>query len=781
MRNGWAICVLLLGLAACEAPEQPVIESLPPLAGNGNGGAATARINGGAGSPEAARAAQVSYGQSQNVSVRAEQPGGGGNISLDFADTDIREVVAQILGAILKLNYTIDPAVRGTATLRTTNPVSASQLLPVLQALLAQNNATLLQSAGIYRVVPAAAGATPATGGAGNLASGDAVGGSIVVQLRYASAEDLARVLQPFAGNGARVTADPGRNVLLIGGDPATRGALLNLVQAFDVNILAGQSYALFPVTSGNAKDFAASLQAAFRTQGALAGVVRVAPMERMDAVLVISSQPRYIDDARRIFGIVERARRETVRSWHVYYLQNGQSNDVAYVLQQAFTPGNVTAQPTPAVQGNGGNNRTGIGRGGNGNSPGVGNSSGGGLAGGGIGGSSGGLAGGGLGGSGLGSGGGLGGGQPGGLLGGGPGSSQPSDTGGGQPGGSTNPLLGGLDPSGGSTDPNSIRIIPNPQNNALVLYATPNERNAIEAMLRKIDILPLQVRIDATIAEVTLNDVLQYGTQFFFKSGGINGILNNTPGLLGANPATAVLGTAFPGFIIGGSGAGGAPIAISALQAVTTVKVLSSPQIMVLDNHPARLQVGNLVPYLTTSSQGVLSPNSPIINSIAYQPTGVILEVTPRVNSGGLVTIDIDQEVSDVDTTTPKASGIDSPTFLQRSITSRVVVQDGQTIGLAGLIRDNASRGNQGIPWLKDIPILGFFAGSQNNTRARTELLVLITPHVVHDQRDARALTEDLRDQLINAAAVPDSLRGTLPSGSNDPSQRLRRRLDPR
>ncbi len=770
MKTPALLLLLLLGVAACEAPIPPVIEPLPPLNETGTDSEAAARINGAAGTTEAARAAQISYGQGPNVTLRSDRVGGPGNISLDFADTDIREVVAQILGTILKVNYTIDPAVRGTVTLRTTNPVSASQLLPVLQALLAQNNATLLQASGIYRVVPAAAGAASA-GGAGNLASGDAVGGSVVVQLRFASAEDLAKVLQPFAGNSARVTADPGRNVLLIGGDPAARSALLNLVQAFDINILAGQSYALFPVTSGNAKDFAASLQAAFRTQGALAGVVRVVPMERMDAVLVISSQPRYIDDARRVFAIVERARRETVRSWHVYYLQNSQSNDVAYVLQQAFTPGNVTAQPTPTAQGSGSSRNASLGRGGNG-SPYGGNSGGGGPAGG-IGGSSGGLAGGGLGGGPPG----LSAGQPGGPSGG-----PPPDNGGGQPGGSANPLLGGLDPSGGgATDPNSIRIIPNPQNNALVLYATPNEKDAIEKMLRKIDILPLQVRIDATIAEVTLNDTLQYGTQFFFKSGGINGILNNTPGALGINPAATVLGAAFPGFIISGTAAGGAPIAISALQAVTTVKVLSSPEIMVLDNHPARLQVGNLVPYLTTSSQSALSPNAPVINSVAYQPTGVILEVTPRVNSGGLVTIDIDQQVSDVDTTTPRASGIDSPTFLQRSITSRVVVQDGQTIGLAGLIRDNASRGNQGIPWLKDIPILGFFAGSQNNLRARTELLVLITPHVVHDQRDARALTEDLREQLINAAAVPDTLRNLPPSGSNDPNQRLRRRLDPR
>jgi general secretion pathway protein D len=232
-----------------------------------------------------------------------------------------------------------------------------------------------------------------------------------------------------------------------------------------------------------------------------------------------------------------------------------------------------------------------------------------------------------------------------------------------------------------------------------------------------------------------------------------------------------------FPGFFLGGSGAGGAPFAIQALQAVTKVHVLSSPELLVLDNQPARLQVGSVVPYLSQTSQSTIASNAPVVSSINYQQTGVITEVTPRVNSGGLVTLDVMQDVSSVATgvTTP---GINSPTFNERNVNSRVVVQDGQTIGLAGLITDTTSLGNQGIPWLKDMPILGLLAGSQNNTRQRTELLILITPHVVHDQRDARALTDDLREQLINAEAVPNLLNNLGPSGQSDPSSRLRQKL---
>jgi len=345
----------------------------------------------------------------------------------------------------------------------------------------------------------------------------------------------------------------------------------------------------------------------------------------------------------------------------------------------------------------------------------------------------------------------------------------------------SSNPLLGPLESGTTEASPDTLHIIPDDQNNAVLLYGTRREVDTIEAMLRKIDILPLQVRIDAVIAEVQLNDNLQYGTQFFFKSGGLNGILSNatqstatTPTL---SPSQAQLNLTFPGFFIGGHGQGGAPFAINALQAVTKVNVLSSPELLVLDNQPARLQVGNVVPYLTQSSQSLIVANAPVVNSVNYQQTGVVMEVTPRVNSGGLVTLDILQDVSEVSTviTTP---GINSPTFNDRNVTSRVVVQDGQTVGLAGLIRDNASTNNQGIPWLKDVPLLGFLAGNQNNARQRSELLILVTPHVMHDQRDAQALTEDLRDQVINAAAVPDTLNGLRPSGSSDPGARVRQKL---
>ena len=713
--------------------------------------------------------AQYAYGTDAGQAAPAPRPGPGvnigpaGDVSLDFADTDIREVAAQILGTILRVNYTIDPAVHGTATLHTVRPLNRSELVPTLEALLAPNGAALVTNGSLYRVVPLAQAATTAANGAGTA-------GAVVVPLHYASAEDLAKILQPYVGDGGKIAADPGPNALLVSGEPQAREGLIGLIQAFDVDVLARQSYALLPVSAGDVKDFASAMQDAFRGQngGALAGLVKVIPLSRINAVLVVSPQQRYIDAARRVYALIDRGRRQTLRTWHVYYLQNSHSEDVAYVLQQAFTPGNVTAQP-------GNQNRSSqMGQSGIGQSGGGFGGGGGGV--GGLGGGSAGalgrssLSGGITGGGGLGQ---LGGSQQGGILGNSGQSQQQQPAAGG-----ANPLLGGLEPGGGEQTTDALRVIPDDQNNAVLVYGTEREVGTMEAMLHKIDILPLQVRIDAVIAEVTLNDQLQYGTQFFFKAGGINGILNTgSTATTPASASAATLNLSFPGFFLGGNGAGGAPFAIQALQQVTTVHVLSSPELLVLDNQPARLQVGEVVPYLSQQSQSQLTANATIVNSVNYQQTGVIMEVTPRVNSGGLVTLDIMQDVSSVAAgiTTP---GVTSPTFNERNVNSRVVVQDGQTVGLAGLITDSATLGNQGIPWLKDVPILGLLAGHQNNQRERTELLVMITPHVIHDQRDARALTNDLREQLINAAATPDLLNNLRPSGQSDPSARLRQQL---
>jgi general secretion pathway protein D len=737
---------MLLAGAGCTAPaaEAPVAVMVPPAVAAVPHGA---RVTGAAGG--AVLPARPSAAYSAAAALQAPGATGApvqGDITLDFAATDIRTVVDQILGGILHQNYTIDPAVTGTATLHTVAPLPRAELLPTLQTLLAANHAVLVHEGALYRVMPQSEAQISSVMAADSASAGDQL-----IQLRYADPVQLTIALKQFVSGSGRIVAFEDQNAVVVEGDPATRRALAALVAAFDVDALAGQSYEIFPVTSGDAKDFATAFTAALgRTAGPSAAdqapdggprpPVSVVPLERLNAVLVIAKNESLLFDAQRIYAVINQTQRQTVRSWHVYYLQNGRANDAAYVLQQAFTPDAVTAQPTPPSTGQ----------------PAAGLNAPSGGAGGAAG--SGGIMGAGL----------TGAPQSGAAASGVAPSGGAADQGAGATAATASALLSPLSATT-AAPAETMRIIPDMQNNSLLIYGTAAEDDQVNAMLAKLDISPVEVRIDATIAEVDLNSALQYGTQFFFKSGGINAVLSTG--------TTASLATNFPGFVLSGDGSDAAPVAISALQAVTKVHVLSSPELLVLDGQAASLQVGNLVPYLSQTSQSTLESGAPVVNSIDYRETGVILQVTPHVGNDGLVTLDVSQEVSGVQNGVTTA-GINSPTFSDRSVTSRVAIADGQTIGLAGLISDNDSHANSGIPFLKNIPLLGDLASSQNNSRTRTELLVLITPHVIRTQNDADALTADLREELPGAAAVPAALQFTPVEGAADPDADLRARI---
>jgi general secretion pathway protein D len=742
-------------LADCQQllPAQPGLE---PLEQPSSLHAAEPRINGTIPIDRSHQRAFVASGAAAAPVVPPPGPGASatpaGDVTLNFVDTDIREIVRTILGTTLNLNYTIDPNVHGTGSIETGTPMQRSALIPTLETLLNANGATLIERNGVYAVVPMPAGATR------NLVSGaNAIGaGTQVVPLRYASAKDLAKVLEPYVAEGGKIAADPAPNAIVVSGDAAVRQTLVGLIRAFDIDILAGQSYALFPVGDSDpakrASEFERVLQA--QAEGALGGIVRVVPMDRVNAVLVVSSQPRYIDSATRFFRLTNQLEDATARAWHVYYVQNGQSADLENLLQRAFTPRNVAPTPGPPGSTAPGAEQLNIG---GGRPPGGGTTGFGGQ------GSTAGLGGAG---GGAGVTGGLGAGGPGAGGGFGAGIPQPGAAGEAGPPPATEPLSAETGAGGGPAPENRMRIIANRRNNALMIYATPSEYAVVEGMLRKIDIVPLQVLIEATIAEVDLNDSLQYGTQFFFRATGEH--IANTLGPLGGLPAISALTfpSTLPFFTISKS----PNFALSELAAITKVKVLSAPQVMVLDNEPARIQVGQQVPVLTGTATSTLAANAPVVNSVDYHSTGVIMQVTPRVNSGGLVSLDIAQEVSAV--AAAAANTVQgSPTFNDQIFRTRVAVQDGQTVGMAGLIRDNVTDQNSGIPFLKDIPILGILASTQNNSRMRTELLVLITPHVVHDQRDARALTEDLRNQLINAGLVPQQVQRKGSPGVSNPN----------
>jgi general secretion pathway protein D len=682
----------------------------------------------------------ISHGEGEPGARKATEHGTGAEtddegVTLNYVDTDVREIVRQVLGDILKVNYVIDSGFQGQATIQTSKPLKREELLPTLQTLLAQNGGSLTYQNGLFRIGPADdASVVPP------VVDGQTTGMGSQVVVRFASAKQLVAVLQPYVGDGAKILADPSRNVMVVSGSQSARTSVIDLIHVFDVDYLAGQSYALFPVKSGDPTKIAASLQKALQADGdnALAGSLSVIPVDQANAIMVVAHSSAYLDRAARLIKQIDRLADDGGRNLHVYYLKNVQAQDLQPVLQRAVNPpsggatetapGSVaptseTAQISSAASSAG---------------------------------STGGL---------------------------------PSPT---SPGSSGTPGLGGSDqnaitgassPTGSTTGTNSPppppapdvgqqpagaqangpQIVADTKTNTLLIVSTEAEYAKIEAAIRRLDVTPMQVLIDVTVAEVTLNDNLSYGTQFFLSHQGNSAILSNaqssTPTTVDTTGATTnsslfngQLAPNFPGFAIARA-VGNVQFAIQALKAITNVKIVSSPKLLVLDRQQARLEVGDLVPIISQTAQGVVTADSPIVNSVQYQQTGVILTVTPHVNSGGLVTMDIDQSVSQVVATT--SSSINSPTFQQRKVTSKVAVQDGETISLAGLIQDTRTEGNSGIPILNEIPVIGDLFTTKSKIVGRTELLVLLTPRVVYDQHDARALTEELRNKFPITSAV--------------------------
>jgi general secretion pathway protein D len=688
-----------------------------------------------------------------------------GDVTLNFANADVREVARAVLGEILHLNYVVDPRLQATITVQTGRPLAREAILPALDSVLRASGAALIESDGVWRVVPLEE--APKTGGSSLAADPSRPGFGIqLLPLRYVSAVEMRRTLEPFIPAGGVVQTDAVRNLLLVSGSREDRENVAELVRLFDVDWLKGMSFGIYPLKIGRARQVADDLESIFgdAAEGPLAGVLRFVPIERLNAILAISPQADYLREARSWIDRLDYGDDETTPRFFQYYVQNSRATDLAVVLTDLIASAGGGRSGFP--QTSPGSSATEILPGGGGvpssARPGTMAAPSSGMGGQPAGAAPPGLTP-----------------APGSTTGAGPptalGQQRPRRPGGGRLGGEAATALRGLR-GGGPTgvretgeglEVPDIRVVADDKNNALVVYARPRDYRMVEDLIRNLDIVPLQVLIEATIAEVTLNDTLRYGLQFFLKSGNSSFALSNsgasTSTNTGANTtanananvgANTGIGSAtdilsiFPGFnyVLA---AGSSRVILSALSSVTDVNVVSSPQLLVLDHQTAFLQVGDQVPIATQSAVSIINPGAPIVNSIQFRDTGVILQVTPRVNTTGLVTMEIEQEVSDVAKTT--SSNIDSPTIAQRRIVSTVIVQDGQTVALGGLIKDTRDNERSGIPILSDLPLVGPLFRTTTKSRGRTELLVLLTPSVVRSPEEARRVTDELRERLQN------------------------------
>ena len=721
-----------------------------------------------------------------------------------FEDAPIQDVVTVFMREVLKVDYILHPPITGSVTLATRGPISPDDALSLLESALQVNGLAMgRDSRGVYHVgkLESLKGVVSNIRVAGNKGGLPPGYGVVIIPLEFIGATEMAAILKPMVQGDAIVRVDTLRNMLVMAGTRNQAEGWMDMVKTFDVNMLKGMSVGVFPLKYASVKEVESALQllnsgasggapggpapAAARPSGQsqtipsgaagaaanappvalsenfpLYGAIRVLPISRINSILVVTPRASYLEEARRWIEKLDKPSDNGAEpQLFIYQVQNGSAQHLATVLSGVF--GGMQNNP---FQSGGATGATGVAPGMGGavtGTSGINNPYGGNNTfnqnAGGIGNPYGGAGYGGYGGYG------------GGNFGSSPGMFGQSMGSGFGSGGLSN--LNTRNSANNANRPSisvaasfgSIRVVADALNNSVLIWSTRAEYEKIEATLKRLDIPPTQVLIEASIIEVTLSDELEYGLKWYFQDG-------NKPGAIPNNrTGTGTVGGEFAadgGFTYQSLNAyGRLQATLNALAKKTNLKVVSSPNLMVLDNHTATIAVGEQQPVSTGQTIYPNGNGNTVTNSVQYKDTGVNLVVTPSVNAGNLVTMQVDQVLTDI---LNKASP--TPSFMQRQVSSKVAVRSGEAIVLGGLIKDTDSNSKTGVPILSQIPLVGSLFGVHGNTNDRTELLVILSPRVVRSDIDIREVSDELRDRMKGLRAVNGFDRGRETPKSSAP-----------
>jgi general secretion pathway protein D len=688
----------------------------------------------------AAQASGRQYGTGVFISAAPAHGAAGtnanGTITFNFDNQPVQAAVKAILGDVLHANYSIAPTVKGTVTFATSQPVTEAEVLPILQMLLSWTGNALVQQNGGYLVVPVADAAP------GNLVPGlgavppGAGYAARLFPLRYVSAAAMQDLLKPFADSKAFLLVDPLRNLLVLGGTPDELANYQRIIHTFDVDWLRGMSVDVIPLQHVQADDLVNQLDTLFNQQAGekgqkMSSLVRLIPLKHSNSLVVITPQPAYIDEVRKLVTTIDNGAGNS-SGLYVYNVLNVKASDLAKHLNELFGNGGGGEQaPAGAVApGFSSLEQTSQGR--------------------------------------------LGAQQ-------GFGSFTPDSGTSGYSGGAGDDQSGGGFGAGavaGATQTRrqqqsgqgnvafttgeGVRIAAVNENNQLLIRATPGQWQKLLPVIQRLDERPLQVQIETKVLEVTLQGEFQFGVQYYL--GGLIGTQPGSPpntnesyhrhqgaaGLGGVayNPSSALF-YSFAGKDL--------QFALNALETSGDTKVLSAPSTVVLNNQQTTFKVGKRIPVVQNyfvPGVGIGSPTGDSsVGQVQYIDTGVLLDVVPRVSPGGLVYLDVQQVVSNP-TSQDKYGNY---TIANRSLSTEVAVQSGQTVLLGGLIQQSDSNTDSGVPFLNRVPVLGRLFGTTDRNKTRDELIVLITPHIIRDPEDARRVTDRYETQF-------ESLKPILP-----------------
>ena len=602
-----------------------------------------------------------------------------GEVTFNFEGESLQAVVHFILGEVLKENYVIAPGVSGKVTFATAKPVSKKQIVPILEMMLSWNNSALVRVADRYHVVPdkqAIKGMLTPKMDLVNQGGGYQV---LAVPLTYISPTEMEKILEPYAKEGSVVKADNSRNILFLSGTNSELVNYLETIEIFDVDWLSGMSTGIFYLKQVESNDIIVELEALFGegAENPLAGMFRFLPLERLNAVMVITPQQDYLHKAKQWIERLDRADADGASNLYVYSVKNIKADDLAAYLNDVF--------------------------GGSGGSSSSRKASGGSVT---------------------------------------PGQEGKEVSSSGARNTNTNRRRNTNSSGSGIND---IFISAIEDSNQLLIKAGVVDYEKILSAIERLDIEPLQVLVELKIIEVTLNDSVSHGMDLLFGDG--------APALDGALDDPEV-GPKRPydfsttGARINGSGIAyrflgtDAQARLSALEEAGRIALLSSPSLLVLNNKNATINVGDQIPITNIGSiNNGGSVNNGTISSTRYIQTGVQVDITPRVNPGGLVYMEVSQDVSAPGT--PSTTG-GTPPISSRQLNTEIAVQSGNTIVMGGLISENDTFSRSGFPVLSRIPIIGNAFGSKSKSSSRTELMLLITPTVIENPEQARIVTKE-------------------------------------
>lgn len=628
------------------------------------------------------------------VEPRAGLPGEDGEITLNFEGQGIQEVVHAILGHMFEENYVIAPGVSGEVTFATAKPVKRNQVMPILEMLLRRNNATLIWREGSYHVIPVSEAV------AGNLvprfdSAANARGYEVLaVPLEYVSPAKMAELLEPWAKEDAIFSADNARSLLFLAGTRFELRNYMQIIETFDVDWLEGMSVGIFNLTRIEVDELLPELENIFGEEGEtpLAGMFRFMPMERLNAIMVITPNEHYLHEAERWIKRLDRTSVQGGSRLYVYRVKNLEADVLAGYLGDLFGTGSGSSRPRES--------RSSV-------APGLERASASSMRDF--------------------------------QQSRGQDSSRDSDS-------DRRRSQGGMQLG----EDGDVRVTAVMETNSLLIQAPPAEYEGILSAIERLDEEPLQVLIEAQVLIVKLNDELSYGVSWFLANqaeGTVPELPEDFAPSRSANAALFGSGQGALGTLTRRGNRTFVSTTIEALESVSDVRTISSPRLMVRNNSDASINVGEQIPVTSTSIYGGgNNVGGQRLGSVQYLNTGVILDVTPRVNPGGLVYLKIRQEVSSPGS--PPSENTNPPVDT-RTVETEVAVQSGQTIMLGGLIQEDTTESKTGVPGLQRIPLLGSLFRKSTSNLSRTETLVMITPTVVENTDQLKQVSDQVRSQF--------------------------------